>query len=289
MSKDRPPSFQFYPRDFMADPDVQALSWEERGRYLWALCCSALSDTPGRAPEADWMRWMGYEPEAWAAHREAHRRCFKAGPGVWVQRRLSEERADQAARYEQASRGGLARATGATRQNGRFTSQTPADHQPTTSGTTSRPPSPASASASALEEESKDAAGPRDDEPFDTTPLVNGLADTLALERRPPAEAMDRDRVWGMIAELTARPDARKAAIAFAGWLWKTGTHDYAQLDALVAHMVAHRPANPHAYYANTGTTRALIVMQHNAARTTSEHEALKAADARRFPRRPRG
>ena len=110
----RAPSFQFYPRDYMADPDVQALSWEQRGRYHWSLCCSAITETPGVAPESDWARWMGYEAGEWVAVRDLHARCFDTSrEGVWVQQRMSDDRKAQERRYQQARKG--ARATNRAR------------------------------------------------------------------------------------------------------------------------------------------------------------------------------
>lgn len=264
------------------------MTGEEAGAYARLFCRLWDRPEPGVVPDNDdLLAALSQAGARWPKLRAAVSKAFDLAsrPGFWVQPGLVETHRAQTAfvqqQIESGRRGGKARVTKAAPQ-GSLEARSSKPQAPSVLGSRF-------SVSEKIESESKDAAGPRGDEPFDTAPLVNGLADTLALERRPPAEAMDRDRVWGMIAELTARPDARKAAIAFAGWLWKTGTHDYAQLDALVAHMVAHRPANPHAYYANTGTTRALIVMQHNAARTTDEHEALKAADARRFPRRPRG
>lgn len=108
-SKDRAPSFQFYPRDYMADPDVQALSWERRGRYHWSLCCSALTEAPGIAPAAQWLLWMGYRVEPIERVRAKLRSCFKVemvdGVEVWVQERMAADRKDQRERYERASAG----------------------------------------------------------------------------------------------------------------------------------------------------------------------------------------
>jgi uncharacterized protein YdaU (DUF1376 family) len=93
-AKDRPPSFQFYPRDFMADEAVQTLTWAQRGRYFWALCCTAMTPTPGIAPEEDWRLWMGYSPEEWATVRDAHGRCFQrcSTDANWIQKRTVDER-----------------------------------------------------------------------------------------------------------------------------------------------------------------------------------------------------
>lgn len=110
MARERAPSFQFYPRDFMADPAVQALTWEQRGRYVWALSCSFLSESPGRATEDQWRIWMGYKASQWDRNKVAMRNCFTVEGESWVQKRMAAEREDQAARFRQASSGGAVRA-----------------------------------------------------------------------------------------------------------------------------------------------------------------------------------
>lgn len=110
MAKDRAPSFQFYPRDYMSDPDVQALTWDQRGRYHWSLCCSALSECPGRATADQWRQWMGYKAGQWDRYKAAMRNCFRVemlgDTEVWVQERMASDRAEQRARFEQASDAG---------------------------------------------------------------------------------------------------------------------------------------------------------------------------------------
>lgn len=112
MAGNRAPAFQFYPRDFMADPAVQRLTWDQRGRYVWALCCSALTDTPGIAMESDWAAWMGYDAAEWHAVREAHSRCFKVAGERWIQSRLSETHGAGMRYQRDASAGGRARIAG---------------------------------------------------------------------------------------------------------------------------------------------------------------------------------
>ena len=103
---DRAPSIQYYPRDWMADPAVQALSWDERGRFHWAWSSSLLTDRPGIAAEDQWRRWMGYSEDEWPAHREAHRACFRVRrDGVWVQARTVAEREAQKNRREKSRKG----------------------------------------------------------------------------------------------------------------------------------------------------------------------------------------
>jgi uncharacterized protein YdaU (DUF1376 family) len=109
---ERPPSFQFYPRDFRADPAVEAMTFDQRGRYVWALCASWLTDTPGVASEDQWRRWLGYGPRKWSAHRSTFESCFDTSrKDAWVQKRMAAEREAQKDRFMQASKGGANRAT----------------------------------------------------------------------------------------------------------------------------------------------------------------------------------
>ena len=98
MAKDsagnRLPWFKMWAKDLMADPAVQALSWERRGRYLWALLCSWEGDHPGEAVPLDWGRWMGYSTEAWDAVESEYIELFgkhEEYEDVWVQKRLRAE------------------------------------------------------------------------------------------------------------------------------------------------------------------------------------------------------
>lgn len=38
MKNHKPPSFQFYPQDFLADLNVTLMNMEERGAYITLLC-----------------------------------------------------------------------------------------------------------------------------------------------------------------------------------------------------------------------------------------------------------
>ncbi len=81
----------------MADPVVQSLNWEQRGRFAWALMCSWESDRPGVALDTDWQRWMGMHPDGEMTEEqwEPYQRLFKPhpeyGPDVLVQSKLARE------------------------------------------------------------------------------------------------------------------------------------------------------------------------------------------------------
>ena len=90
----RLPWFKMWTRDMMADPTVQRLTWEQRGRYVWALMCSWETERPGIAMEDTWAEWMGYKSAEDDAFDE-YRSLFKTHPGygdyVLVQSKLSKE------------------------------------------------------------------------------------------------------------------------------------------------------------------------------------------------------
>lgn len=101
-----PPSFQFYPRDWIVD--TRHLTREERGRYWDALCESWVSRSYGVAGEEQWREWLGYPAEEWPAVRQRWVRFFvQTDDGDWVQQRMVEERDRQRERHQQARRGGL--------------------------------------------------------------------------------------------------------------------------------------------------------------------------------------
>jgi len=107
---DKPPSFQFYPRDFVADMNVHGMAPSEIGRYVWALCCSWLTDTPGEAPEDRWREWMSYSEAEWVSAKDKIRRLFhENGDGTWTQKRMAKERQRQRKRHADSMRGGAER------------------------------------------------------------------------------------------------------------------------------------------------------------------------------------
>lgn len=90
----RLPWFKLWTRDFMADPNVQALNWDQRGRFAWALMCSWESETPGTALGDDWAKWMGFK-DTYDEGFEPFEALFKTHPdfgvNVLVQSKLAKE------------------------------------------------------------------------------------------------------------------------------------------------------------------------------------------------------
>lgn len=83
-----PPSFQFYPQDFLADFNVSQMSMEERGIYITLLCHCWIEDGIP-AQDGDPMATLFH------SHRVAN--CFFEKNGKFRNKRLDAERAKQIA------------------------------------------------------------------------------------------------------------------------------------------------------------------------------------------------
>jgi uncharacterized protein YdaU (DUF1376 family) len=139
---DRAPSFQWYPADYLADPAVDALTFDEQGRYFRALCMTRLARTPGRAPEDQWRLWMRYTAEEWCEHRDRMSRCFRVqSDGVWIQKRTLNDWHEQRRRYLSAKEAG--RLSGVSRR-AKAANETRTEGEPTANET----PTPSSSSSS---------------------------------------------------------------------------------------------------------------------------------------------
>jgi len=102
-----PPSFPFYWRDWLASLSVRAMTREQRGGYIDYLAFTYGTKTPGVQSEDDVRAMAGFTAEEWVHHREAFRRCFHVRrDGMWVQKRVVNERAAQKRRYKRAANAG---------------------------------------------------------------------------------------------------------------------------------------------------------------------------------------
>src|SRR5438552_400227 len=97
-AKDRPPSFQFYPRDWIID--TRHMSRDQRCRYHDALCESWLAESYGIAPETRWREWLGYLPDEWPSVRSVYASRFLIRARIWTQRHMSAARESQVRRYK---------------------------------------------------------------------------------------------------------------------------------------------------------------------------------------------
>ena len=144
---DRAPAFQFYPRDFLGDLDVAALTLEEIGAYTLLLCYSWLKD--GLPPDqAKLARALRVPPAKYARLWSAVAEKFcQDAEGRWRNARQEEERAKQAEWREKSSRGG--RKGQAGRNHHSTTVEPPLQPPLQPNGNTSSSSAFASASASA--------------------------------------------------------------------------------------------------------------------------------------------
>lgn len=102
-----PPSFPFYWRDWLASFSVGSMTNEQRGGYITYLCRAQSQDRPGIQTKDEVRAMAGFTPEEWVRHEEAFRRCFHVRKdGLWVQRRVVNERAAQKRRYKRAVNAG---------------------------------------------------------------------------------------------------------------------------------------------------------------------------------------
>ena len=111
-----PPSFQFYPRDFLSSRAVCLMTPEARGGYITLLCHAWMCDEPGVLEDDDSMlaalsglgdRW----PACAASIRRAFRCTSREGRKVMLQERMQAERKAQSERFSLASLGGLTAAS----------------------------------------------------------------------------------------------------------------------------------------------------------------------------------
>jgi uncharacterized protein YdaU (DUF1376 family) len=130
-----PPSFQFYPQDFLADINVQAMTMEERGIYITLLCHCWIEDG---LPLDD------SHPIATLLNHPAVAKCFYKKKGKFRNPRMDKEREKQLVYYKSQQEAGL---RGAEKRWGRHSKPiaTPmAKHSSSSSSSSSElnPPNP---------------------------------------------------------------------------------------------------------------------------------------------------
>jgi uncharacterized protein YdaU (DUF1376 family) len=102
---DRAPAFQFYPKDFLSDRNVMAMSYEERGVYITLLCiCWLEGSIP--ADLAQTARALGMTPRSFGKVWTGICSCFEKNPEGFVHPRLEKERSKQAEWRDKSKRGG---------------------------------------------------------------------------------------------------------------------------------------------------------------------------------------
>jgi hypothetical protein len=254
MANGRPPSFQFYPRDFLVD--TFHLTDRQFKRYTVGLCRSWESGGYGYGTRSQWLAWMGYSSESgewdnddsgaiWFMFMHFRPPSTEEDPHpeeIWIQKRMVYERFEQEERHRLAASGGRKRASLSRRHGGMFTSTPPAGDQPSTSD------SPSLASASAVEstedskEDSKSNTRPnraREREPigfvkfYETYPKRNGRrlaakSFASALKRHPVYTAENLAEGAGFFAKQCADEGKDPQFIPYpATWLNQDRFREY--------------------------------------------------------------
>ena len=93
-----PPSFQFYPQDFLADLNVQSMTDEEVGMYIKLLCHCWIED--GLPVEGSRV------VDLYLKNSSTISKCFYEKDGIFRNKRLDEEREKQRRWREKCSLGG---------------------------------------------------------------------------------------------------------------------------------------------------------------------------------------
>lgn len=154
MSVERPPAFQFYPRDFASDGDVEAMSTEEVGAYILLLCKAWFEDPTGSLPNdhRTLARWARVPESRW---KRIHDKVLKPftlrDDGRLHQKRMQEVAAEQDEYHqriqERAKKGAEARWEGHTKAKRK---QSPRNAKASTKHMLNDAPSPSPAPSPAV-------------------------------------------------------------------------------------------------------------------------------------------
>jgi uncharacterized protein YdaU (DUF1376 family) len=103
--KNKSPAFQFYPKDYLSDINVQVMSLSERGAYMNLLCHEWLE---GGLPDDDDILSIlsGLGKEWFGKSGEKIRKCFTIKSEKFINPRLEKERKNQKERRKKRSDAG---------------------------------------------------------------------------------------------------------------------------------------------------------------------------------------
>ena len=108
MATEKAPAFQFYPKDFLSDDNVMAMSLTERGAYITLMSVCWLQGSLA-GDTSSLSRILKISPDRTGRLKPYLERCFLLGDdGRWRHPRLEKERQKQATYRERATRGGTA-------------------------------------------------------------------------------------------------------------------------------------------------------------------------------------
>ena len=103
--KNKSPAFQFYPKDYLSDINVQIMSLPERGAYINLLCHEWLEG--GLPNDDDILSILSGLGEEWFGKSgEKIKKCFTIKSGNFINPRLEKERKNQKNRRKKRSDAG---------------------------------------------------------------------------------------------------------------------------------------------------------------------------------------
>lgn len=102
---EKPPAFQFYPKDFLSDANVSVMNMEEVGIYWWLICHLWIEGSLPKNQKA--LRELCKNPPNWKEDWKKVKKCFYANGTRLYHKRLEKERKKQEEWREKSRRGGL--------------------------------------------------------------------------------------------------------------------------------------------------------------------------------------
>ena len=231
-----PPAFQFYPKDFISDANVEAMTLEETGAYIRLLCLCWIEDgIPIETAEKLVDRWLGNgstksQPEANLWSKIKH--CFYEKGGKYRNKRLDLERQKQIDWGEKSRRGGLKAAENKRLAKAGYTKGQPKAKQRSTK---SQPKANSSVFSlqSSIKKDSRESYAPSDSKNRSKPPSIVfnfdiGKFENISEDQKKKWAAaypivdielfIKRMEIWQ-----TANPEKKKSRYerAFANWLRK--------------------------------------------------------------------
>jgi len=101
----KPPAFQFYPKDFIVDDKVAVMNMEARGVYITLLCFCWNNN--GLTNDQEELKEMCGNPENWEKIWKKVGKCFHENNGKLYNKRLDKERKKQEFWREKSKEGGI--------------------------------------------------------------------------------------------------------------------------------------------------------------------------------------
>ena len=101
----KPPAFQFYPKDFIVDDKVAVMNMEARGVYITLLCFCWNNN--GLTNDQEELKEMCGNPENWEKIWKKVGKCFYENNGKLYNKRLDKERKKQEFWREKSKEGGI--------------------------------------------------------------------------------------------------------------------------------------------------------------------------------------